>query len=791
MTLEQRLISSRFLWVSFQIADLCDAVSDFEIKEVLQNLPEGMAATYARILHKIGRVRAHTKLAQRIFRWIIAAKRPLVITELLEAVAFGSEDRLWDIKKIPNASRSIQACANLVVLNKQNNTVQLAHHSVRQFLLATPPAESIPEFHFQLSQADLRAGEICVTYLSFADFEVQLTTRERNTVGQMPNPTAIQESIRSSSTVGYISSTIQHYKRSKSSNTRQQQLPLLDLEGLVKLRKQPPPSLQDKYQFLMYAIENWLEHTSSFSEENSTVWNRFSAIALDKPMAFDIRPWAGPSGSDDLPYTALFRWAVEEGHVALLILLDNSSVRPGLRAYFRQNLQGLDVPRCPHPKVVKFLREKPDIMSSAVIYAEKRLLEAAENGNDAALRSLLGYVTNPKTKSRALLQASRHDHTDAMVTILAYELQLDLRNQCLLPAPLEGLEALARLLKENEADFDAKYHDVMLLHLAVRSGNIQVVQLLLQWRALKHARRADEQTALHPVAQIVPDTIFSQVFAEAGADIEARDAKERTALHLAVDLDFLGAVDQLLSHNADIEARDARKRTALHIASEQGFIEVMTQLLKHNADIEARDTSKHTALHIATMNGFSEIVNQLLNWGADIQAKDEWQMTALHIASNKDSVDIVSQLLNHNADIEARDPGGNTALHIASERGFIEVMTQLLSHKADTEARDAKERTALHGAVEQDVSDAVDQLLRHKADTEARDARKQTALHIASEQGFIGLVSELLFRNADIEARDDRGRTALQIATEKGYTDIADQLIEEKHTRVRTVFHMH
>lgn len=779
MTLEQRLMSGRFLWVSFQIADLRDAVSDFEIMDMLHNLPEGMAATYARILQKIGRVRAQTKLSQRIFRWIIAAKRPLVITELLEAIAFGPEDRLWDIKKIPNASRSIQACANLVVFNKQNNTVQLAHHSVRQFLLATPPADSIPEFHFQLSQADLLAGEICVAYLSFADFEVQLTTTERNTVRRMPNPTAIQERISSSSKVGHITSTIQDYKRSKSRN-RRQQLPILDLEGLVKLRKQPPSSLRDKYHFLVYAIENWLEHTSSFSEGNSAVWNRFSAIALDKPMAFDIRPWADSAISDVLPHTALFRWAVEEGHIALLMLLDSSPVRSGLEAYFQQAFQGPDIPRCPHPKAVKFLKEKPDIMS----YARICLLKAAVNGNDAALRSLLGYLTDPITKSQALLQASYFDHTDAMVTILAHELQLDSKNKCLLPAALEGLEALARLLKENRARFDImKSEGVTVLHLAVVSGNIQVVRLLLQWRAFKDARRADKPTALHLVAQIVPDTIFAEVL-EAGADIEARDAKERTALHLAVEQGFFGIVTQLLTHNANIEAREARSRTALHIASEQNYTKIVNQLLNYNADIEAQEAWGRTALHLACERGLIELVNLLLNHNPDIETRSSNGRTALHSAIGQRSPRLVSQLLNYNADIETRDEEGNTALHIASERGFIEIVNQLLSHNADIKAREARSSgTALHIASNRNHIEVVSQLLKYNADTEARDARSRTALHIASERNYIDVVDQLLNYGADIQAKDENGSTPLQIAIKQGSNDVVTRLSEAKKMR--------
>jgi hypothetical protein len=94
----------RFLWAHFQLVDLCEAASVSAIKETLRNLPRGMAETYTRVLKKIGGSRTNMALAQRVFKWIVCAKRPLLITELREAVAFGTADRSWDAEKIPEAS---------------------------------------------------------------------------------------------------------------------------------------------------------------------------------------------------------------------------------------------------------------------------------------------------------------------------------------------------------------------------------------------------------------------------------------------------------------------------------------------------------------------------------------------------------------------------------------------------------------------------------------------------------------------------------------------------------------
>lgn len=92
-----------------------------------------MAATYARILEKISKSRTDTILAKKIFKRIVCAKRPLLIGGLGEAVALCSEDKSYDPEKIPRLSRLIPACGNLVVLDENDSTVRLAHHTVQQF----------------------------------------------------------------------------------------------------------------------------------------------------------------------------------------------------------------------------------------------------------------------------------------------------------------------------------------------------------------------------------------------------------------------------------------------------------------------------------------------------------------------------------------------------------------------------------------------------------------------------------------------------------------------------------
>lgn len=163
--------------MSFQIDELCEASSDVEIRAVLQNLPEGLSETYERILGKLRHATTHTRiLAQEIFKWVSCAKRPLDLDELREAIAIKPLQKSYKADEIPtnpNGLHLIQACRNLVVVDYYGK-VRLAHHTVQQFLQAPDNETFADRFRFEAAIANTQLGTICLTYLSFTDFESQV-----------------------------------------------------------------------------------------------------------------------------------------------------------------------------------------------------------------------------------------------------------------------------------------------------------------------------------------------------------------------------------------------------------------------------------------------------------------------------------------------------------------------------------------------------------------------------------------------------------------------------------------
>ncbi|WP_265029684.1 ankyrin repeat domain-containing protein [Wolbachia endosymbiont (group A) of Philonthus cognatus] len=119
-------------------------------------------------------------------------------------------------------------------------------------------------------------------------------------------------------------------------------------------------------------------------------------------------------------------------------------------------------------------------------------------------------------------------------------------------------------------------------------------------------------------------------------NIYARDEKERTALHYAIDAK---TVRLLIEKGVDVNAADVRGHTALHLAITEKRLETVRELIKSGANVNAEEyENKCTPLHLACMVGKVEIVEELVKAGAEIEQADKFGMTAMDYAKNSKEV---------------------------------------------------------------------------------------------------------------------------------------------------------
>nr|XP_009925668.1 PREDICTED: NF-kappa-B inhibitor alpha [Haliaeetus albicilla] len=158
----------------------------------------------------------------------------------------------------------------------------------------------------------------------------------------------------------------------------------------------------------------------------------------------------------------------------------------------------------------------------------------------------------------------------------------------------------------------------------------------------------------------------------------------QTPLHLAVITDQPEIAEHLLKAGCDLELRDFRGNTPLHIACQQGSlrsVSVLTQYCQPHhllAVLQATNYNGHTCLHLASIQGYLAIVEYLLSLGADVNAQEPCNgRTALHLAVDLQNSDLVSLLVKHGADVNKVTYQGYSPYQLTWGRDNSSIQEQL------------------------------------------------------------------------------------------------------------------
>lgn len=121
----------------------------------------------------------------------------------------------------------------------------------------------------------------------------------------------------------------------------------------------------------------------------------------------------------------------------------------------------------------------------------------------------------------------------------------------------------------------------------------------------------------------------------------------------------------MLAHGADIQARTANGRTALHFASVIGRVATMEWLLQHGANINAQDKLGQTPLLLATQNDTTSAAHLLLMKGADPNmANIDGETTLFYSVASPIGESLLPELLAHGANPNLWNRYGKTVLHL-------------------------------------------------------------------------------------------------------------------------------
>jgi len=445
------------------------------------------------------------------------------------------------------------------------------------------------------------------------------------------------------------------------------------------------------------------------------------------------------------------------------------------------------------------------------------LIDAVKAGNHDAIRTLLKNTANVNVPeadgTTALHWAVRADDVETVQALLRAGAKANVANRNgitpLSLAALNGSRSVVEALIEAGADVNARLpQGQTALMMAARAGHVDTLNVLLSRGADVKAREEvlGETALIWAAAENHPDVIKALV--AHGADVNGRsnpltfpreeygDGKSArltvlpkgnwVPLLYAARQNAADALEALAQSGANLNATDPDNMTALNVAIINAHYDAAARLLDLGADPNIGDVTGMTPLYAAVdMNTFADTPGR----------------PTPKPSGKLDAVAIVTALLEHRANpnavlsapilVRVHDRGdgtlgaGATPLMRAAKKGDVEMMRVLLAHGADPTSRTKAGTEALmfaagiggagrftayedKQATEADFIDAAALCLDRGADVNAVSENGQTALHLAVVVRSESFIRFLIERGARVDVQDKQGRTPIDVASGVG-----------------------
>lgn len=648
---------------------LCELSNDTARREALNDLPPDLYSTYERILRRVNRrSKDIRRLVQKPLRWLVGAKAELTAAALGVAISVEKITLVLDSNAISDEIEILRWCSSLVRKSESTSKLELAHFTVKEFLLKIRDSEEFNEYRLDADACDVELGWTCLKYLTLQDFDKEICL------------SGVAQSDRKSNY------SFRSYAVSQWPLHVQGHLHNTELYSLCQTLLNP----SKPYIFLTWALDYHSQSDSETYSRDQTPLESYSkkafAITRTAPLHYatmlglsEICAWHVKSGCDVDQMSALGRPL----HCALFgtNVMEEDFLELGL----------LRVEPAYQNRTVKIILEAGADPNARFKFANGSMspfqMAAHIRSKDNCiqlLRKAAFIDVSPKGQLPRLSATDSREILDAVGKESLHE-----RDYAFLLRHSTGEQTITRHdMSSKMADFGS------ILQSAAEFGQVDVVRSLLDTHDLdvNAAEQETGRTALHCAASGDHTEILSILISHKG-DHRLTDASGRSALHLAVKENAYGCLKRLLEMPFDLNMADSDGMNIWHLAGLYGSARTLDVLKDHHT-IEVRSTTTEChqglrPLHYAATAGSIDAVHFFEDAGCNFLDKTGDGSTVLHCAMESESAEVVKILLGKGLDPRESDHVGSTPLHrLFSENKVIgpkvaDIVELLLDQGAD------------------------------------------------------------------------------------------------------------
>lgn len=517
----------------------------------------------------------NTSLGLTTISWLLFAKRPLHLKELLHALAIAGNNPQVG-KNIPAISDVLNACAGLIIVDEANDAVALFHKTFDEFL-----SKNHTSF---FPQGNETIGKMCVTYLSSDAFAngpcPEIDPASLWSKSQAEDRTLLyKKRLIQFPLYAYASNHWHDHVRGNDLETAHEVTTFLADANKLSASCQTLRSLAPRTTGAHFAIIHSLNHSLK----------RY--LKLHRPQ-LNVKDNFGRSP---------LSYAAELGNLVAASLLVKAGADPkvednepahwvdwSVNAYSPLSYAAVKG----HLRMTEFLLKAGVYVNHQDCRGRSALSCAAKGGSEDVVKLLLQHGSEPDTR----------DSKDR--TPLFY-------------AAAAGSAKASSLLLNRGADINhADSRGVTPLLLAARAGSEQVVALLVAKGAKVNPRCSDHDTPLSRAVEAKSiDSI--RLLLRAGAEVDVYTSP-LDPLSQACKTGPKEIVRLLLSAGGDVKHMNCRHVPPLAYAARNGWIDVVQLFLAKGAAADNIDRSSQSVLSYAVESGSTECVELLLKHGARI-----------------------------------------------------------------------------------------------------------------------------------------------------------------------------